>query len=134
MDHPLLIAAQLHGAVELLFDIGQGRLRIGGGMVGEMSLANGLDDAVQIVVDGVTEKVALLDLSQLQGTDVEVIFSRRMAAEDFLPGGFQNQIHLGDPHIGNPINVNLNIGHQPLEVFVCGNLTQQPVVDFPTAQ
>ena len=99
-----------------------------------MGLAYILDDAVQIVVDGVIEKVTLLNLCQLQGADIEVVLSRRMAAEDFLTGGFQNKIHLGNPHIGDPINVNLNIGHQPLKVFVCGNLTQQPVVDLPAAQ
>ena len=81
-----------------------------------------------------SEKVALLHLSQLQRADIKVVLPWCMAVDHFLPGGLQHQIHLGDPHISDPVNENLNIRHQPLEVLMGGNLTQQPVIDFSAAQ
>lgn len=98
VDYPFLITAQLHGTVKLFLDLCKIRLRIGGGAVGDMGLTNILDDAVQIIMNRVTEKVALLHLSQLQRADIKVMFSRRMAADHFLPSSLQHQIHLGDPH------------------------------------
>ena len=74
-------------------------------------------------------KGGFLYLPQFQCPQVQVISTRLMLADDFLPGGFQYQVHLLHPHIGNPVNENLNIRHQPPEVFVGGDLTQQPVVD-----
>ena len=79
MDYPFLIAAQLHGSVKLFFDLCESWLRIGGGAVGDMGLPNILDDAVQIVVNCVAEKIALLYLTKLQRADIKVILSRRMA-------------------------------------------------------
>ena len=134
MNHPFLVTAQLHGTVKFFLDLCEGRLWIGGGAVGDMGLTNILNDTVQIVVDCVAKKVTFLYLSQLQRADIKVVLPRRMAADHFLPGGLQHQIHLGDSHISDPVNENLNIRHQPLEVLVGGNLTQQPVVDFSAAQ
>ena len=134
MDYPFLITAQLHGTVKLFLDLRESRLRIGGSAVGNMSLTNILNDTVQIIMDRVAKKVTFLYLSQLQRADIKVVLPRRMAADHFLSGGLQHQIHLGNPHISNPVNKNLNIRHQPLEVLMGGNLTQQPVVDFPAAQ
>ena len=131
MDHRFLIAVHLHGEVKLFFDLRESRLLISGGAVCEMVLPNILDDTVQIIMDRVAEKIALLHLSQLQGADIKVVIPRRMAADHFLSGGLQHQIHLGTPHIGDPVNENLNICHLPLEVLMRGNLTQQPVIDFP---
>ncbi len=76
-----------------------------------MVLANILDDAVQIVANCVAEKVVLLYLTQLQRAAIKVIFSLHMVADHFLSGGLQHQIHLGNPHIGDPVNENLNIHH-----------------------
>ena len=134
MDNQFLITAQLHSTVKLFLDLCKSRLRIGGGAVGDMGLTNILNDTVQIVVDCVAEKVALLHLTKFQCTDIKVVLPRRMAADHFLPGGLQHQVHLGNSHIGDSVNENLNIRHQPLEVLMCGNLTQQPVVDFSDAQ
>ena len=66
MNHPFLITAQLHGTVKLFLDLRERRLWIGGGTVGDMSLTNILNDAVQIIMNRVAEKVTLLYLSQLQ--------------------------------------------------------------------
>lgn len=118
VDYPFLITAQLHGTVKLFLDLCKSWLGIGGGAVGDMSLTNILNDAVQIIVDRVAEKITFLYLSQLQGTDIKVILSRRMAADHFLPGGLQHQIHLGNSHIGDPVNENLNIRHQRRDLIL----------------
>ena len=124
----------IHGTVKLFLDLRESRLWIGGRAVGDMGLTNILNDTVQIIMNCVAEKITLPYLSQLQRADIKVVLPRRMAADHFLPGGLQHQIHLGDSHISDPVNENLNIRHQPLEVLVGGNLTQQPVVDFSAAQ
>ena len=98
VDYPFLVTAQLHGTVKFFLDLCEGRLWIGGGAVGDMGLTNILNDTVQVVVDCVAEKITFLYLSQLQRADIKVMFSRRMAADHFLPSSLQHQIHLGDPH------------------------------------
>ena len=80
------------------------------------------------------EKIALLYLPQFQRPHIKVIFSRRMVAENRLPGSFQHQIHLFHPHIGNPIDEDFHIYHQPLEVRVRGKFAEKPVVDFSAVQ
>ena len=134
MDHPFLITTQLHGTVKLFLNLRKSRLWIGGRAVGDMGLTNILNDTVQVVVDCVAEKITFLYLSQLQRADIKVVIPWCMAADHFLPGGLQHQIHLGNSHIGDSVNENLNIRHQPLKILMCGNLTQQPVVDFSAAQ
>ena len=109
MDYPFLITAQLHGTVKLFLDLCESRLRISGGTVGDMGLTNILNDTVQIIMDRVAKKVAFLYLSQLQRADIKVVLPRRMAADHFLSGGLQHQIHLGNPHISDLVNENLNI-------------------------
>ena len=74
MDYPFLITAQLHGTVKLFLDLRESRLRIGGSAVGDVGLTNILNDTVKIIMDRVAEKVTFLYLSQLQGTDIKVIF------------------------------------------------------------
>ena len=134
VDYPFLIAAQLHGTVKFFLDLCKSRLWIGGSAVGNMGLTNVLDDAVQIIMDRVAEKVALLHLSKLQRADIKVVLTRRMAADHFLPGGLQHQIHLGNPHISDPIYINLRIQHHFLKIMVTDNFRQQPGVEFPGFQ
>ena len=134
VNHPLFVAAQLHGPVKLFFHLRERGLRVGGGAVGGMGLTDIPEDAVKVVMNRVAEKVALLHLAQLQSADIQVILSRPVAAEHLLPGGLQNEIHLGNPHVRDPVHENLNVGHQPLEILMGGHLTQQPVVDLPAAQ
>lgn len=66
VDYPFLITALLHGTVEFFFDLRESRLRLGGGAVSNMGLANILNDTIQIIMDRVAEKVAILHLSKLQ--------------------------------------------------------------------
>ena len=72
MNHPLFVAAQLHGPVKFFFDLRKCGLRVGGGAVGGMGLTNIPKDTVQIVMNRVAEKVALLHLTQLQGADTTI--------------------------------------------------------------
>ena len=72
VDHPLLVAAQLHGPVKLFFHLRKCGLRVGGGAVGGMGLPDIPEDAVQVVMNRVTEKVALLHLTQLQSADTTI--------------------------------------------------------------
>jgi len=47
------------------------------------------------------------------GTDVfSVLFHQR-----HLPDGCQHGVHVIDPHIRNPVNVNFCVRHEPLEIF-----------------
>jgi|GEM_PF-6302662 len=34
-----------------------------------------------------------------------------------LPDGCQHGVHVIDPHIRNPVNVNFCVRHEPLEIF-----------------
>ena len=88
---------------------------------------------IGIVMQDVAEKVALLHLTQLQRTHIEVVFSRRVFAQDGLPGGFQNKVHLVHPHIRDPVDEDFHIHHQPLEVGMRGKFAEQSVVDFTAA-
>ena len=52
----------------------------------------------------------------------------------FLPDGIQIGVKIVNLHAGNPIHINLHIYHEPTEVLMGGNLTQQTVVDRSTFQ
>lgn len=134
MDYPFLIAAQMHGAVKLFFDLRKSHLRISSVAVSDMGLTNILNDTVKIIMERVAEKVALLHLPQFQRADMKVVFPRPVAANHFLAGGLQHQVHLGNPHISDPVNEDLNIRYQSLEILIGGNLTQQPIADFSATQ
>ena len=57
-----------------------------------------------------------------------------MLFHDLLSVGFQNGVHIVDPHIGNPINEDFNIHQKALEVLVQSQLRQQPVVELSAFQ
>lgn len=83
VDHPFFIAAQLHGTVKLFFDLRESRLRLGGGAVSDMGLANILNDTIQIIMDRVAEKVAILHLSKLRCVKI------RLDVKALLLGAFR---------------------------------------------
>ena len=92
------------------------------------------DDAVQIIVHDMAVKIAFLHLPQFQRPHIEVIFSGRIFAEDGLPGDLHHQIHLLHPHIGDPVDTDFHIHHQPPEVWVGSQFAEKPVVDFAAPQ
>ena len=51
-----------------------------------------------------------------------------------LPGGFQHGIHILNPHICDPVNVNFRIQHKTPKIPVADQLRQQPVVEPARAQ
>ena len=53
-----------------------------------------------------------------------------MLFHDLLSVGFQNGIHVIDPHIGNVIHKYLNVHQKALEVLVQSQFRQQPVVEL----
>lgn len=57
-------------------------------------------------------------------------FLRRHFHQCHLPDSFQHGIHIVDPHIRDPVNVNLSVQHEPLEILVADQLRQQPVVEL----
>ena len=133
MDHHFRSAALLDISLEFFLDVLQRGLRVGGGLVFSMRFPDVPKDAVQIVMQDVGEKVALLHLPHLQRPHIEVVFSRRVFAQDGLPGSFQNKVHLVHTHIRNPVDEDFHIHHQPPEVGMRGKLAEQPVVDFAAA-
>jgi len=57
-----------------------------------------------------------------------------MLFHDLLSVGFQNDIHVIDPHIGNAIHKYLNVHQKALEVLVQSQFRQQPVVELSAFQ
>ena len=118
MDQHLYIAALLDSLLKFFLDVLQRGLRVSGGLVFEMSLPYIPDNAVQIIMQDMAEKVALLYLTLFQRSHIEVIFSGRILAEDGPPSGLQHQIHLFHPHISNLVDADFHIYHQPPEIWV----------------
>ena len=65
---------------------------------------------------------------------MQVIFLTAVFHQCYLPDGFQHGIHIVDPHIRDPVNVNLSIQHEALEILVADQLRQQPVVELARFQ
>mgnify|MGYP002972114554 CR=1 FL=1 len=42
----------------------------------------------------------------------------------------QHGVHIVDAHICDPVNVNLGVQHEALEILVADQLRQQPVVEL----
>ena len=72
----------------------------------------------------------LLYLRRFQSMEVQIVSFLAMLHQNHLAGSFQNRIHILDPHICDPVNVNLSIQHKPLEILVADQLRQQPVVEL----
>ena len=65
---------------------------------------------------------------------MQVIFFAAIFHQCHLPDSFQHGIHIVDPHIRDPVNVNLSVQHEPLEILVADQLRQQPVVELARFQ
>ena len=65
---------------------------------------------------------------------MQVIFLTAVFHQCHLPDGFQHGVHVVDPHIRDPVNVNLSIQHEALEILVADQLRQQPVVELARFQ
>ena len=61
---------------------------------------------------------------------MQVIFFASIFHQCHLPDGFQHGVHIVDAHICDPVNVNLRIQYEALEILVADQLRQQPVVEL----
>ena len=62
--------------------------------------------------------------------EVQIVSFLAMLHQNYLAGSFQNRIHILDPHICDPVNVNFRIQHETLEIPVANQFRQQPVVEL----
>ena len=134
MDGHFLLAALLERLLKFFLYIIQRGLWVGGSFVLAVCFPDVPDDAVQIIVHDMAVKVAFLHLPQFQRPHIKVIFSGRILAHDGLPGGLQHQIHLLHPHIGDLVDTDFHIHHQPPEIRVGSQFAEKSVVDFAAPQ
>ena len=65
---------------------------------------------------------------------MQIIFLTAVFHQCHLPDGFQHGVHVVDPHIRDPVNVNFCVQHEPLEIFMANQFRQQPVVELTRSQ
>ena len=102
--------------------------------VGAMLLSNVTEDTFQIICNQASEILILSDLRDFQRPQVQIIFVAAVFHQRHLPDCFQNGVHVVNPHICDPVNVNFGVQHKPLEILVADQLRQQPVVEFARSQ
>ena len=83
-----------------------------------MLIPNIAENTFQIVSNQASEILILSDLRDFQRPQMQVIFIAAVFHQCHLPDGFQHGVHIVDPHIRDPVNVNLSIQHKPLEILV----------------
>ena len=64
----------------------------------------------------------------------KLTIQERLKDQCHLPDCFQHGVHIVDAHICDPVNVNLGVQHETLEILVADQLRQQPVVKFARSQ
>ena len=99
-----------------------------------MLLSNVTEDTFQVICNQASEILVLSDLRDFQCPQVQIIFLVAVLHQCHLPDCFQHGVHIVDSHICNPVNVNLSIQHETLEIFMADQLRQQPVVKFARSQ
>ena len=87
-----------------------------------MLAPNVAEDAFQIVRNQASEILILSDLRDLQCPQVQIILIAALFHQCNLPDGFQHGVHVVDPHIRDPVNVNFGVQHKPLEIFMAYQL------------
>ena len=102
--------------------------------VGAMLLSNVTEDTFQIICNQASEILVLSDLRDFQCPQVQIIFLAAVFHQRHLPDGFQHGVHVVNPHIRDPVDVNLSIQHKPLEIFMADQLRQQPVIELARFQ
>ena len=90
--------------------------------VGAMLLSNVTEDTFQIICNQVSEILVLSDLRDFQCPQVQIIFLAAVFHQCHLPDCFQHGVHVVDPHIRDPVNVNLSIQQKPLKILVADQL------------
>ena len=105
-----------------------------GHSVGAMLLSNVSENTFQIICNQASEIFIFSDLCHFQRPQMQVVFIAAVFHQCHLPNSFQNGVHVVDPHICDPVNVNLGVQHKPLEILVADQLRQQLVVELTRSQ
>ena len=99
-----------------------------------MGFPNIPKDQFQIVRNNMAKILVLLYLCKFQCPQIQIIFRFSLLHQYHLTNGLQYSVHIVDPHICDPIHINLRIQHHFLKIMVTDNFRQQPVVEFPGFQ
>ena len=73
-------------------------------------------------------------LCKFQCPQIQIIFRFSLLHQYHLTNGLQYSVHIANPHISDPIHINLRIQHHFLKIMVTDNFRQQPGVEFPGFQ
>ncbi len=85
--------------------------------VGTMVVPNIMENTFQVICNQASEILVLSDLRDFQCPQVQVIFLAAVLHQCHLSDCFQHGVHVVDTHICDPVNVNLRIQHETLEIF-----------------
>ena len=99
-----------------------------------MLLSNVTEDTFQIIRNQTSEIFIFSDLCHFQRPQVQIIFLAAVFHQCHLPNSFQNGVLVVDPHICDPVNVNLGVQHETQKILMADQLRQQPVVEFARSQ
>ena len=120
----------MYGLHQLLLHSDSGQVIVRGQSICPVFLPDVPQDAAQIVRNEMPEIFFLLYLRYFQSMEVQIVSFLAMFHQNHLAGGFQHGVHILDTHIRDPVNVNLRIQHETLEIPVANQLRQQPVVEL----
>ena len=120
----------MYGLHQLLLYSGGRQVIVCGQSIRPVFLSDVPQNATQIVRNKMPEIFFFVYLSCFQSMEAQIVSFLAMFHQNHLAGSFQNRIHILDPHICDPVNVNLGVQHEPLEIFMADQLRQQPVVEL----
>ena len=122
-------ALETHGVGQPLLHSSRGEAIVSRGSIIPVRFPNIPQNRFQIVRDEMPEIFFLLYLRRFQRVQVQVAAVLPAFQQDHLPGSLQDGVHILDPHIRDPVNVNLRVQHEPLKSLVADQLRQQPVIE-----
>ncbi len=124
----------VHGFLQTLLHIQRRRMAVRSSYIILMGFPNISKDQLQIARNNMAEIFVLLHLRKFQRPQIQIILCCSLLHQYHLTGSLQYSVHIVNPHICDPIHINLRIQHHFLEIMVTENFRQQPVVEFPRFQ
>ena len=116
-------ALKVHGIPQLALNFLCNGWRVCRCGIGAVFLPNVTEDSFQIVGKYMTEIIILPHLGQLQCPGGKIVLPV-LLYQGHLPYRFQHGVHIVDPHICDPIHINLRIQHHTLEILVAQHFRQ----------
>jgi len=89
-----------------------------------------LQDIHQFIIQDPAKVLIFINLPQLQGAHVQIIFICCILLFQHLPRCFQTGIEVLNVCADISIHIDFQIGHEPLEILMHDQLTQQPMIEF----